>query len=58
MTDRDSYRVHFITHVIFFSQRDNEEFEPIHYHSYSWIFNKNSDVEQSHLNSNHKNIFN
>ena len=27
-----------------------------HYHSYSWIFNKNSDIEQSHLNNNHRNV--
>ena len=56
MNERDSYRVQFTTRVIFYSQKDNEELEPIHYHSYSWIFNKNSDIDQSHLNSNHRNI--
>ena len=43
MTDRDSYRVQFTIRIIFYSQKDNEELEPIHYYSYSWIFNKNSE---------------
>jgi len=34
----------------FYSQKNNEEIEPFHYYNYSLIFNKNSDIEQSHLN--------
>ena len=35
MNERDSYKVQFTTRLIFYSQKDNEELEPIHYHSYS-----------------------
>ena len=56
MKDRDSYRVQFATRVIFHSQKYNEELEPIHYHSCSWIFNKNSEINQSHIKSNHRNM--
>ena len=38
-------RVQFTTREIFYSQKDNEEHEPIYHHSYSWIFNKNSETE-------------
>jgi len=44
MNDRDSYRVQFTTRAMFYSHKDNEELEPTHYHSYSWIFNRNSDI--------------
>ena len=51
------YRFQFTTSVIFYSQNNNEELEPIHYHSYSWIFNKNNDIKQSQLNSNLRNMY-
>ena len=35
MNDRDSYNVQFTTPVIFYSQKDNGEFKPFHYHRYS-----------------------
>jgi len=44
MNDRDSNRVQFTTRLIFCSQKDNQKLEPIHYYSYSWIFNKNGDT--------------
>ena len=50
VNDRDGYRVQFTTRVVFYSQKDNAELEPIHYHSYFRIFNKNNDIEQSYLN--------
>jgi len=56
MNDRDSYKVEFTTHVTFYSQQENEELKPNHYHSHSWIFNKSSDIEQSYLNSSHREI--
>ena len=56
MNDRDIYRVQFTACVTFYSHRDNEELETIHYHSYSWIVYNNSDIDQTHINSNHRNI--